>query len=103
MAKSEIKVGRNAACAACEAGLSMRKCTERGSGDYSGHKVRRGRLPRPAGWQPAAPRLFVWLVADVFQPIHGLAIERFLNGDVRHRGGGPGAMPMLLVRRKLDD
>jgi len=39
------------------------------------------------------------LVADVFQPLHSLAVKRFLNGDVRHGGEGRGTMPMLLARR----
>ena len=42
-------------------------------------------------------------VADFFQPVHGLAIEAFLDGDVRHGGGGSGAVPMFFARRKPDD
>src|SRR5215212_938010 len=37
----------------------------------------------------------VLLVGDVFEPIHGLAVELFLHGDVRHRGGCRRAMPVL--------
>src|SRR6184192_2485685 len=44
----------------------------------------------------------VLLVADLFHPFHGLAIELFLNGDVRHGGGCRGAVPMLLTRRNPD-
>jgi len=34
--------------------------------------------------------------------VDDLAAERFLNGDVRHRGRWRSAVPMLLVRRKPD-
>src|SRR5579859_5597977 len=44
----------------------------------------------------------VLFVADLFHPIDGLAIEPFLNGDVHHRGGWRGAMPMFLSRREPD-
>src|SRR6184192_2556148 len=44
----------------------------------------------------------VLLVADLLHPVHGLAIEVFLNGDVRHGGGCRGAVPMLLTRRDPD-
>ena len=37
-----------------------------------------------------------------FHPIDRIAIQRFLNGDVRHRGRRRGAVPMLLVRCKPD-
>ncbi len=41
----------------------------------------------------------VLLVGDLLQPVHGLAVELLVNGDVRHpvRCGGP--VPMLLARR----
>ena len=42
------------------------------------------------------------LVADLFHPVDGLAVELFLNGDMRHRRGRRGAMPVLLTRRKPD-
>src|SRR5438034_7383434 len=35
-------------------------------------------------------------VADLFHPVHDLAIKCFLNGDVRHGCGRPGAVPVLL-------
>jgi hypothetical protein len=41
-------------------------------------------------------------VADLFQPVDGLAVELFLNGDVGHGRGGRGAMPVLLARRDPD-
>src|SRR5579859_5013537 len=44
----------------------------------------------------------VLFVADLFHPIDGLAIEAFLNGDVRHSGGWRGTMPMFLSRREPD-
>lgn len=33
-------------------------------------------------------RGLVLFVGDVFHPLHDLAIKTFLDGDVRHRGGG---------------
>ncbi len=45
----------------------------------------------------AVPDSFpVLLVADVSHPIDHFAVLPFLNGDVRHRGGRRGAMPVLL-------
>jgi hypothetical protein len=41
-------------------------------------------------------------VADLFHPVNHLAVEIFLNGDVRHGRGRRGAMPMLFARRKPD-
>src|SRR2546425_10846071 len=45
---------------------------------------------------------FVASVADLLHPVHGLATELFLNGDVRHGSGHRGAVPMLLTRRNPD-
>src|SRR5580692_12186128 len=42
----------------------------------------------------------VLLVADLFHPLHRLAVERLLDGDMGHGGGGGGAMPMFLARRE---
>src|SRR5207249_1181551 len=44
----------------------------------------------------------VLFVADFFHPIDRLAVQRFLNGDMRHRGRRGRTVPMLLVRRKPD-
>src|ERR687897_2999470 len=44
----------------------------------------------------------VLLVADLFHPVDDLAVQRLLNGDMRHRGRGRCAMPVLLTRRKPD-
>ena len=44
----------------------------------------------------------VLVVADLFHPIDRLAVELFLNGNVRHGRGWRGAMPMLLARREPD-
>src|ERR1700742_1596547 len=44
----------------------------------------------------------ILLVRHFFHPIDDFTVERFLNGNVCHRGCGRGAMPMLLVRRKPD-
>src|SRR5262249_25537758 len=35
-------------------------------------------------------------------PVDGLAVEMFLNGDVRHGRGCRGAVPMFLTRREPD-
>jgi hypothetical protein len=44
----------------------------------------------------------VLFIADLFHPINDLAVEIFLNGDVRHGCGRRCAMPMLQTRRKPD-
>src|SRR5439155_14858234 len=48
----------------------------------------------------AAP---VFFFADFFQPLNRLPVQRFLNGDVRHRGLRRSAVPMLLVRHEPDN
>src|SRR3954462_10971989 len=45
----------------------------------------------------------VLLVRDVVEPIHGLAIELLLHGDVRHRGRGQRAVPVLFARGEPHD
>ena len=45
----------------------------------------------------------VLLVADLFHPVGGLAVETFHNGDVRHGRGCRGSMPVFLTRRDPDD
>src|SRR5690349_13934759 len=42
----------------------------------------------------------VLFVGDVFEPVDGLAIELLLHGDVRHRGRGRRAMPVLFAGRE---
>src|SRR5712691_8817789 len=44
----------------------------------------------------------ILLVADFLHPVDGLAVEPFLNGDVRHGCRGRRAVPMLLARRERD-
>src|SRR6266851_587117 len=44
----------------------------------------------------------VLFVADLFHPVGGLAVETFLNGDVRHGRGCRGTVPMFLTRREPD-
>src|SRR5438876_2878888 len=46
--------------------------------------------------------LLILFVADFLHPVDGLAVEPFLNRDVRHGGGWRGAVPMLLAWRKPD-
>src|SRR5437764_2265037 len=50
---------------------------------------------------PLLSRL-VLFVADLLHPVDGLAVELFLDGDVRHGRGCRGTVPMLLTRRKPD-
>src|SRR4029079_8614829 len=45
----------------------------------------------------------VLLVAHVLHPIDRLAVERLLDGDMRHRRRGRRAVPMFLAGRKPDD
>src|SRR5260221_11659103 len=47
-------------------------------------------------------RGLVLLVADLLHPVHDLAVELFLNGDMGHGRGRRCAMPMLLARRARD-
>ena len=37
-----------------------------------------------------------------FHPVHGLAIELFLNGDMAQGGGRSGTVPVLFARREPD-
>ena len=39
-------------------------------------------------------------VGDFFHPVHNLAVELFLGGDMSHCGRRRSAMPVFLVRRK---
>src|SRR5258705_3473535 len=52
------------------------------------------RVPRSAA---------VLLVADLFHPVDVLAVERFRNSDMRHRGGRCRAVPVLFAGWKPDD
>src|SRR5216684_7620907 len=45
----------------------------------------------------------VLLVADLFHPVDVLAVERFRNSDMRHRGRRCRAVPVLLAGWKPDD
>src|SRR5947209_6775984 len=49
-----------------------------------------------------ANSLVVLLVADLLHPVHRLAVERLLDGDVGHGRGRRGAVPVLLARREPD-
>jgi hypothetical protein len=44
----------------------------------------------------------VLFVADLFHPLDILAVHRFLNGDMRHRGRGRRPVPVLLPGRRPD-
>src|SRR5205085_7219000 len=48
------------------------------------------------------PDASVLVVRHLFHPVHDLAIEVLLNGDVRDGGGCRGAVPMFLTRRDPD-
>jgi hypothetical protein len=41
-------------------------------------------------------------VFDFLNPLDHLAVEHFLNGDMRHRRGGRGAVPVVLAGQKPD-
>src|SRR5689334_14843644 len=45
----------------------------------------------------------VLLVGDLLHPVHDLAVQLFLDRDVRHGGRRRGAVPVLLVRRTPHD
>src|SRR5260221_14621579 len=47
-------------------------------------------------------RAEVLFVADLFHPVDDLAVELFLNCNMRHGRGRRGTMPMLLARREPD-
>src|ERR1043166_5612386 len=49
--------------------------------------------------RPSADRSRILCVGDVLEPGDGLAVERFLHGNVHHAGVGAGAVPVLLARR----
>src|SRR4051794_21613718 len=44
----------------------------------------------------------VLFVGDLLEPVDVLAVQRFLDRDVRHRGHGRRAMPVLLLGRDRD-
>ena len=44
----------------------------------------------------------VLLIAHVFHPLDDFTVERFLNGNMRHRARRRSAVPMFLTRRKPD-
>src|SRR5436305_15227253 len=57
---------------------------------------------------PLAPFYFllsflVLLIAHFFHPLYNLPLQRFLNGDVRHRGRRRRAVPVFFTGRKPDD
>src|SRR5437879_1642532 len=59
-----------------------------------------------AGTQGSTGRMtlaHVLFVADLFHPLNRFALELFLNGDMGHRRGWSGAVPMLLARGNPDD
>ena len=55
----------------------------------------------PSFSAPSSAR--VLFVADLFHPVDRFAVELFLNGDMGHRRGWSGAVPMLFARRNPDD
>ena len=44
----------------------------------------------------------ILVIGDFFHPVNDFAVERFLNGDMRHGCCWSRAMPMLLAWRKQD-
>src|SRR3954466_14443776 len=49
------------------------------------------------------PCLSVLFIGDLLHPVHDLAVELFLDRNVRHGGRRRGAVPVLLVRRTPHD
>src|SRR5205814_132029 len=45
----------------------------------------------------------ILFVSNLFHPVHHLAVLRFLDRNVRHRGGRRSAVPMLHAGWKPDD
>src|SRR5271157_3894342 len=60
-------------------------------------------MKSPSSARVGAKSFAVLLVADLFHPIDVLAVERFRNGDVRHRGRCGRTVPVLFAGRKPDD
>src|SRR6267378_4767041 len=65
------------------------------------HQIRRDRHHRVANPPTLRSRLIL-LIANLLHPVHRLAVQRFLNGDMRHRRPRGGAVPMFLTRGKPD-
>ena len=55
---------------------------------------------RSAGTSTISKSGPVLFVANLLHPVDGLAVELFLDCDVRHRRGRCSAMPVLLARRE---
>ena len=45
----------------------------------------------------------ILLVAYFFHPVHSLAVELFLDGDMCYGGGRGGTVPMFFARCEPDD
>src|SRR5678816_3833726 len=63
-------------------------------------------LTPPASERRASARsglATVLVVAHMLEPLHGLAVEHFLDGDVCHRRRRCRAVPVLLARREPHD
>src|SRR4051794_33416667 len=56
----------------------------------------------PVFISPPFASLPILFVAHLLHPIDSLAVERFLDGDMRHRSGRRGAVPVLQSRWKPD-
>ena len=65
------------------------------------HQIRRDRHRRVANPLTLPSRLIL-LIADLLHPVDYRTVQRFLNGDMRHRRRRGRAMPMLLTGRKPD-
>src|SRR5439155_21082174 len=56
-----------------------------------------------AAWLPPTSLGLVLFVGNLLQPLDGLAVELLLDGEVRHRRGRGGAVPVLLAGREPDN
>jgi len=76
-----------------------------GAGDGFGHEREccESRLKEGARIAGGASSGVILGVGDVLEPVDGPAVEGFLNGEMGHRRGGCGAVPVLFARGEDDD
>src|SRR5262249_34862378 len=79
-----------APCRRCRSAPSPRT----GCGQHAARPAQRSALCLPSS--------AILLVADVVHPLDNFAVQPFLDGDVGHRGGWRGAVPVLLARGEPD-
>src|SRR5439155_14464178 len=70
--------------------------------ELSAHQSRAEDANAHKGLLLLVARSLVLFVRHFLHPIDDLAVQLFLDGDMRHGCGGRGAVPMLLARRARD-